>query len=110
MGYFTPTAQLGLSAGGFLLPLVITTILGNVNAPEESSSYTLDDSGSALGPGTSVVQLSVALEVPDRDDDRTSILAALDRLASTARTDSRVGIQTLSSTVALEILRRKSFI
>lgn len=64
---------------------------------------------SALGPGTSVVQLSVALDVPDRDD-HNSILGALDRLSRTARTDSRVGIQNLSSQVALEILRKRSSI
>lgn len=62
---------------------------------------------SPLGPGTSVVQLSVALDVPDRDD-RTSILAALRRLSDTARTDSRVGIQNLASQVALEVLRRRA--
>lgn len=64
---------------------------------------------SPLGPGTSVVSLSVALQVPDRDDPN-SILSALNRLSRTAKTDSRVGIQNLSSQVALEILRRRSSI
>lgn len=64
---------------------------------------------SALGPGTSVVHLSVALEVPNRDD-RNSILSVLNLLSRTAKTDSRVGIQNLSSEVALEILRRRSSI
>lgn len=71
-------------------------------------SSSVDDL-SALGPGTSVVQLSVALEVQNRDDSN-SILSVLDRLANTAKTDSRVGIQNLSSQVALEILRRRSSI
>lgn len=64
---------------------------------------------SSLGLGTSVVQLSVAVEVPNRDD-RNSILSVLDRLSQTARTDSRVGIQNLTSQVALELLRRRSSI
>jgi uncharacterized membrane protein len=49
------------------------------------------------------------MQVPDRDDPN-SILAALNRLSKTARTDSRVGIANLTSQVALEILRRKSSI
>jgi uncharacterized membrane protein len=56
-----------------------------------------------------VVQVTVALEVPNRDDPN-SILSALGRLANTAKTDSRVGIQNLTSQVALELLRRKSSI
>ena len=51
---------------------------------------------SALGPGTSVVQVTVGLEVPNRDD-RTSILSVLGRLLKTSQTDSRVGIQNLTS-------------
>jgi len=76
------------------------------------SSDTLDWSSSvssALGPGTSVAQLSVALEVPDRDSPN-SILGVLNRLAQTAKTDTRVGVQNLSSQVALELLRRRSSI
>lgn len=82
------------------------------SSDEETSTFFGSESSaaqSALGPGTSVVQLSVALEVPDRDDSK-SILAALDQLSTTAKTDSRVGIQNLSSQVALEILRRRSSI
>merc|ERR1712159_831566 len=66
-------------------------------------------SSSALGPGTSVVQLSVALEVPDRDN-RNSILSVLDRYSKTANMDSRKGVQQLTSQIALEVLRRKSSI
>jgi uncharacterized membrane protein len=68
-----------------------------------------DSDASVLGSGTSVIQMSVALQVPDRDD-RNSILSVLERLSQTARTDSRVGIQNLASQVALELLRRKSTI
>lgn len=64
---------------------------------------------SVLGGGTSVVKMSVALDVSDRDDPN-SILAVLDRLANTAKTDSRMGLQNLSSQIALELLRRKSSI
>lgn len=61
---------------------------------------------SSLGTGIGVCQLSVALEVPNRDDPR-SILSILERLSRTARTDSRLGVQNLVSQVALEILRQK---
>jgi uncharacterized membrane protein len=64
---------------------------------------------SALGSGTSTVQISVAMEVPNRNDPN-SILSVLDRLSRTSKTDSRMGIQNLSSQVALELLRRKSSI
>eukprot|EP00591_Stephanopyxis_turris_P012009 CAMPEP_0195518090 /NCGR_PEP_ID=MMETSP0794_2-20130614/12196_1 /TAXON_ID=515487 /ORGANISM="Stephanopyxis turris, Strain CCMP 815" /LENGTH=381 /DNA_ID=CAMNT_0040646997 /DNA_START=320 /DNA_END=1468 /DNA_ORIENTATION=+ len=60
----------------------------------------------ALGPGVSVAQISIALEVPNRDDPR-SILSILNKLSRTARTDSRVGLQNLVSQVALELLRQK---
>merc|ERR1712013_114072 len=36
-----------------------------------------------------------------------SILSALNRLSTTARTDNRVGVQNLTSQVAIELLRRK---
>lgn len=65
--------------------------------------------GSALGPGVSVAQISVALDIPDRDSP-SSILSVLNRLSNTARTDSRVGVQNLTSQVALELLRRKQSI
>merc|ERR1719321_2095945 len=77
------------------------------SSTETSSS--VDTYASALGSGTSVVQLSVALEVPNRDD-RNSILSVLDRFSRTANTDTRVGLQNLTSQVALEVLRRKSSI
>lgn len=78
----------------------------------ESSSvmdWVDSDTVTALGSGTSVVQLSVAMEVPNRDDPN-SILSVLNRLSQTSKTDSRVGIQNLTSQVALELLRKKSSI
>jgi uncharacterized membrane protein len=100
---------LGFVFAGFLLgiPQLLLSRDSATEWTEESSSFS--STSSALGPGTSVVELSVALDVPDRDDP-TSILGALDRLSQTARTDSRVGIQNLSSQVALELLRRRSSI
>lgn len=64
---------------------------------------------SVLGPGVSVAELSIALDVSDRDSPN-SILSALSRLSKTARTDRRSGVQNLTSQVALELLRRKASI
>eukprot|EP00751_Fragilariopsis_kerguelensis_P049858 CAMPEP_0171042430 /NCGR_PEP_ID=MMETSP0736-20130129/46309_1 /TAXON_ID=186038 /ORGANISM="Fragilariopsis kerguelensis, Strain L26-C5" /LENGTH=346 /DNA_ID=CAMNT_0011491027 /DNA_START=229 /DNA_END=1271 /DNA_ORIENTATION=+ len=61
------------------------------------------------GPSVISVARGPSEEVSDRDD-RNSILSVLNRLSQTARTDSRVGIQNLSSQVALEILRKRSSI
>ena len=52
--------------------------------------------GGALGPGVSVAEISVAVDVPNRDDPN-SILSVLNRLSNTARTDSRVGMSNLTS-------------
>eukprot|EP00751_Fragilariopsis_kerguelensis_P007454 CAMPEP_0170787978 /NCGR_PEP_ID=MMETSP0733-20121128/18637_1 /TAXON_ID=186038 /ORGANISM="Fragilariopsis kerguelensis, Strain L26-C5" /LENGTH=414 /DNA_ID=CAMNT_0011134353 /DNA_START=245 /DNA_END=1489 /DNA_ORIENTATION=- len=106
-----------LFVGGFIFSA--SQIFLKSSTTDEWSSSSVDtlergwssssSSSSALGSGSEVVQLSVALEVPDRDD-RNSLLSVLGRLSQTARTDSRVGIQNLSSQVALEILRRRSSI
>ena len=101
--------------GGFLF--AAANVLGNVGSGISSSAReggmgwmdTTRGEMSTLGPGTSVVQLSVALEVPNRDDPN-SILSVLNRLSQTARTNSRVGIQNLTNQVAIELLRRKSSI
>jgi uncharacterized membrane protein len=89
-----------------------TSFLRNAGSGASSSSP-FDGFGSsvssALGSGTSVVQLSVALEVPNRDDPN-SVLSVLNRLSRTSKTDNRVGIQNLTSQVALELLRRRSSI
>ena len=53
-------------------------------------------SSSILGPGVSVVEISVALDVSNRDKS-DAIMNVLDRLADTARTDSRVGLQMLTN-------------
>jgi len=91
-------------AGVFLLASVVLSNIGS-NVSDTFSS-TLGSNQSVLGPGVSVAEISVALEVPDRDSPN-SILSALDRLSRTARTDSRVGLQNLTSQVAIELLRRK---
>jgi len=107
-----------LFIGGFFFAVSQIFRQNKAGATETWTSSSFDNSlgdwgsasaESALGPGTSVVQLSVALEVSDRDD-RNSILSILNRLSHSTRTDNRIGIQNLSSEVALEILRRRSSI
>lgn len=83
--------------------VIFSTFQGITNpSMEETTSAGV----SALGPGTSVVSLSLALRVPNRND-RNSILAILNRLSETAQTDSRVGLQNLTSQLALELLRQR---
>jgi len=86
---------------------VVAAVMYNAFTSSVSDSDTDTDSvTSVLGPGVSVAQISVALNVPDRDDP-SSILSYLDRLSRTARTDSRVGVSNLVSQVALELLRQR---
>jgi uncharacterized membrane protein len=96
-----------LVVGFFLVASAVLSNAGNLGGSGPAGSSAA--ARSVLGPGTSVIELSVALDVPDRDDPN-SILSALDRLSRTAKTDSRVGVQNLTSQVALELLRRKSSI
>jgi uncharacterized membrane protein len=74
-----------------------------------SNSWSKEPIESVLGTGISVAKLSVALQVPNRDDPN-SILNVLNRLANTANTDSQAGVQTLTHQIALEILRRRQSI
>lgn len=55
-----------------------------------------DGTTSVLGPGTSYAKISVALDVPNRDDP-SSILSVLNRLGDTTNTASQKGIQGLTS-------------
>ena len=64
---------------------------------------------SALGPGISVLSLTTAINVPDRDSP-SSILNRIASLALSARTDSRKGVQDLVTETALELLRQKDSI
>lgn len=91
--------------------LAATNFIQQVARPSMGSTFEGfgSSTSTALGPGTSVIQVSVAMEVPNRDDP-SSILSVLNRLSQTAKTDSRVGIQNLTSQVALELLRRRSSI
>lgn len=121
-GYYGGPGVITYSSGPSILPLLLfgglafaaisamsNTASSVASSWGDSSPLAMGGVSSALGSGTSVVQVSVALEVPDRDD-RNSILSVLGRLANTARTDTRVGIQNLTSQVALELLRRKNSI
>ena len=95
------------STGFFLFAaFVLSNVVNGVGNPFGGASSG-SGRGGMLGPGVSVAQISVALEVPDRDAPN-SILSALERLSATAQTDSRVGLQELTSQVAMELLRRKS--
>mmetsp|Transcript_7401 Transcript_7401/g.12197 ORF Transcript_7401/g.12197 Transcript_7401/m.12197 type:complete len:461 (+) Transcript_7401:111-1493(+) len=102
----------GPGFGSFLIfavfALVAFSALGNIGSSvgDSISSAVGSNVQSVLGSGVSAVEISVALNVPDRDNPN-SILSTLSRLSRTARTDSRVGLQNLTSQVALEVLRRK---
>jgi len=99
-------------AGFFLIVAMLLSSMGNSVRDTLGGGRSIkfgSENISVLGPGISVVEMSVALQVPDRDSP-SSILSALRRLSNTARTDSRVGLQNLTSQVALELLRRKSSI
>ncbi|GAX18350.1 hypothetical protein FisN_23Hh244 [Fistulifera solaris] len=98
-----------LFALGFGAWALLNVVPNLLSRSDTFSSFESSALSSALGSGTSVAQISVAMEVPDRDDPN-SILSVLDRLSRTAHTDSRAGIQNLTSQVALELLRRKSSI
>eukprot|EP00429_Kryptoperidinium_foliaceum_P068233 CAMPEP_0176072748 /NCGR_PEP_ID=MMETSP0120_2-20121206/36346_1 /TAXON_ID=160619 /ORGANISM="Kryptoperidinium foliaceum, Strain CCMP 1326" /LENGTH=425 /DNA_ID=CAMNT_0017406425 /DNA_START=142 /DNA_END=1415 /DNA_ORIENTATION=- len=64
---------------------------------------------SPLGPGVSVLSVTVAVNVPDRDSPN-SLLDRLSRLALTAQTDTRKGVQDLTTEAALELLRQRDSI
>ena len=60
------------------------------------TSWDEDVTSNALGNGVTVAQISVALNVPDKDSP-SSILRYLNQLSRTARTDTRVGVSNLVS-------------
>mmetsp|Transcript_4100 Transcript_4100/g.6240 ORF Transcript_4100/g.6240 Transcript_4100/m.6240 type:complete len:461 (+) Transcript_4100:388-1770(+) len=106
-----------VSRGPSFVSVVVFTIMAMVvlSSVSNVSNSLLDAKGiggspsamdSALGPGISVAQISVAMNVPRRSDSG-SILSYLARLSHTAQTDSRVGIRNLVSQVALELMRQK---
>lgn len=88
--------------------LVFTTTFFNTKTCVENVVSDFQ-SQNVLGPGYSVAKISVAVDVPRRNDPN-SILSVLKRLSNTAETDSRVGLKMLTSQVALELLRRKDSI
>ena len=82
---------------GFLI--LVSNFLSNIK-DSSVGSFSIGALSSVLGPGVSVIKMSIALDVPDQDN-YNSILSVLDRLLRTAKTDSRVGVQNLTSQVAL---------
>ena len=89
------------------LLLFATTISNTKNSVENVVSDF--QSQSALGPGYSVAKISVAVDVPRRDDPN-SILSVLKRLSNTAETDSRVGLKMLTSQGKFCVNNKMSFI
>lgn len=100
--YYSPGYVVGVSQGPGILPFIIfagavlAINLSYSDGEEGGFGSSLLGQTSVLGSGTSVIKLTIALEVSDRDD-RNSILSVLNRLATTAKTNSRVGIQNLTS-------------
>jgi hypothetical protein len=86
--------------------ILVLNFLSNIK-DSSVGLFLIGASSSVLGPGVSVIEMSIALDVPDRDDSN-SILSVIDRLSRTAKTDSCVGVQNLTSQVALKLLQRES--
>ena len=92
---------------GVFATFIFSSFAGGGGDSSDSDTFgNVSSTTSALGSGVSVAQISVALNVPKRNDP-SSILSFLDRLSATASTDSRVGVSNLVSQVALELLRQK---
>lgn len=64
---------------------------------------------SALGAGQTLLQISVALHVRDRDD-WNSIITVLERKTKAAKFDRRISHALLTSQIAMELARRRSSI
>jgi uncharacterized membrane protein len=90
-----------------LLPEATTT-MDPSNRPQGTTTAAVDSSNAG---GVTLVQLSVVLQIPNRDDN-DSILQRLQHIASqsttAALTQDRSGLQRLTQMVALELLRRTS--
>lgn len=97
--YYSP-AGVVVSRGPSIVDVFIFGAFALViyNAMFKSIGDTMDGSSSmsALGEGVSVAQISVALNIPNKDSP-SSILNYLNRLSQTARTDSRMGVSNLVS-------------
>ena len=101
---------LTISDVGIIAAMISFAVVGSRNTPQdddydEYDQLILDQSyhniqnnlvGGALGPGIDICQLTVALDVQNRNC-ADSILSKLNRLPKTAKTDSRFGIQSLLS-------------
>jgi len=65
---------------------------------------------SVLGPGISLAKITVAIQVPHREDDPSNILHIIQQVASTTNTQSSVELQAMIHQVALTLLRKKQSI
>lgn len=79
---------------GFVFFAVASSVFQSTTRSD--TTFFTPSSSSALGPGVTVAEISVAVNVPRRDDPG-SILNFLRRLSQTAKTDSRVGVANLVS-------------
>jgi uncharacterized membrane protein len=79
---------------GFVFFAVASSVFQSTTRSD--TTFFTPSSSSALGPGVTVAEISVAVNVPRRDDPG-SILNFLRRLSRTAKTDSRVGVANLVS-------------
>lgn len=96
------------SAVGYVIPIALygSIVYFNNRNRKDNDFRNGNGNSSALGPGVSVVSLSVGLDVRDRDDP-SCILARLKRLSLDANTQSRSGVQNLVSEVCLELIRQQ---
>ena len=92
--YGPPVYRRGIS----LSEVALVTGAGLFIAHKVSNQLQQDrgQTNSALGPGFTMAKLTVSLNVPNRDAP-DSILKTLQRISSTARTNTRAGVQQLIS-------------
>jgi Protein of unknown function (DUF1517) len=85
--------------------LVANGVRNNLMPSNERDRRNNKSQRGALGLGFSVLSLTVALNVPNRDDPN-SVLFKLKQVCQESTTDSRAGVQELVSTTVLELLRQ----
>lgn len=107
-----PSGVAVVRTGPSIIDMFLWVVFMGVAVSAFRSTLDYDDNNvleSALGKGMTVAEITIALNVPRRDDPN-SILSFLNRLSRTASTDSRVGVSNLVSQVSLELMRQKAYI